>query len=497
MKKRLCLMICLILFCSPVHASETYDLTYAYEDGLARVVTDLKWGLIDKAGKEVLSPSWDYIGSTSCGLRLVMKNQLFGYMNTENKLIIDPVYTQAEPFANDLACVKDSEGKWGFIDKSGKIIIPFVYEQANSFSDDLALVKKDGLYGYINKENQTIIPFTYEEAYPFSEGLACVMTEGFYGYIDKGGKAVTPNYFTLAFDFCEGGAVVKTEAGYGLIDSSGVYLLTPTWSHLSPYLQEGLLKATKNGKTALIDTNGNMRTDYLYNEIGPLAEGLMPASKDGKYGYIDKDGKTMITHEWDYAGMFSEGFAVVAKDGLYGYIDVAGNLVTKLMYQDAITVREGFASAQTEDGKWAFLSTNFEPLANDEEALKNTLKLQIGNQMMEAGSKKIELEAAPILENGFTMLPIRAVIETMGGTVNWNDTEQKITLRQNGHIVVLRLNEGGAFVDGHMTLLDAPPCIKNERTMVPLRFVLEAFNCTVDWNEKTQEILINYPNESN
>ncbi len=496
MKKLFLLIICLFLFCTQASANEAYDLTYAYENGLARVVTDLKWGLIDKAGKEVLTPSWDYIGTSACGLRLVMKNQLCGYINEENKSVIDPVYAQAEPFANDLACVKNIEGKWGFIDKTGKTVIPFTYEQANSFSDSLALVKKDGLYGYIDSKNQTIIPFVYEEAYPFSEGLACVMTDELYGYIDKSGNQVTPAKFTLAFDFCEGGAVVKTETGYGLIDSSGVYLLTPTWEHLSPYLQEGFLKANKAGKTALIDTNGRMRTEYLYDDIGSLAEGLMPASLNGKYGYIDKDGKTVIPHEWDFAGAFCEGFAPVAKEGLYGYIDAQGKLVTKLMYADAITVKEGFASVQTEDGKWMFLSTDFEPIT-EEESPEAILQLQIGNPMMMAGNKKIELEAAPVLENGFTMLPIRAVIEALGGTVNWNPEQQKITLSHHGHIVVLRLNESGAFIDGHMTLLDAPPFIQNERTLVPLRFVLEAFSCTVDWNDQTQEILITYPDESN
>ena len=496
MKKLFFLIICLFLFCQHASANEAYDLTYAYENGIARVVTNLKWGLIDETGKEVLSPSWDYIGTSSCGLRLVMKNQLFGYMNEENKPLINPVYAQAEPFANDLACVKNSEGKWGFIDKTGKTVIPFEYEQANSFSNSLALVKKDGFYGYIDNKNQTMIPFVYEEAYPFSEGLACVMTDGLYGYIDTSGNQVTPAKFMLAFDFCEGGAVVKTETGYGLIDSSGVYLLTPTWEHLSPNLQEGLLKAKKGGKTALIDTNGNKRTEYLYDEIGTLAEGLMPASQNGKYGYIDKDGKTVIDHEFDFAGAFSEGFAPIAKEGLYGYINAQGELVTKLMYMDAVTVKEGFASVQTEDGKWKFLGTNFEPI-NEEENAEIKLQLQIGNPMMVQGNKKIELEAAPVLENGFTMLPIRAVIEAIGGTVNWNAEQQKITLTHHGHIVVLRLNESGAFVDGRMTLLDAPPFIQNERTLVPLRFVLEAFFCTVDWNDQTQEILITYSGESN
>jgi len=489
MKKCIALIFCFLFLLMPVHAEEGYDLIYPYENEVARVVRDQKWGLINESGEEVLTPSWSYIGELCDGLRLVMKNTLFGYIDVQNKTVITPSYPQAEPFGEGVACVKNEEGLWGFIDRAGNTVIPFTYELANSFSDSLALVKQDGLYGYINAQNELMVPCIYEEAYPFSEGLACVKADGLYGYIDNSGSFIIAPQFSLAFDFAEGGAVVKTDTGYGLIDSSGTFLIAPSVEHASPFLEGGLLKVKKGSKMALMDTLSTLRTDYLYEDIGTFGEGLFPAKVNGAYGYINGEGKTVIPHEWDTAGAFSEGLAPVSKCGFYGYINQDGQPVTEFIYADALTVKNGLGAMQTLDGKWTFISVSADSAPVKTESTQMLL-LQIGNPHLMIQDTKIELEAPPVLENGYTLLPIRAVIEALGGTVGWNEQEEKISLSLKNDSVVLRLGEKGAVVNGKMTLMDIAPTIVNGRTMVPLRFILESFNCTINWNSGTQEILI-------
>ncbi|MBR6728809.1 MAG: WG repeat-containing protein [Clostridia bacterium] len=502
MKKILAFLLITAMLCTPVVASEEesagYDLLFPYENGVARAVTDEKWGLIDAEGNELLAPTWDYIEGLQENRRLVTKNLAYGFIDENHKTVIEPLYTQASGFSEGLACVRNSEGKWGYIAPNGTVAIPFIYDEANSFSDSLALIKKEGLYGYIDKDNNPAIPCQYQEAYPFSEKLACVAKDGLYGYIDIKGEVVIPCNYSLAFDFAEGAAVIQTETGYGLIDSTGSFLIKPTWEYLSSRVQDGLLIAQKNGRLGLIDTNDNARTAFIYEEIGAFSEGLAPACTEDGYGYIDTNGQTVIDHSFDAAKPFSEGYAAVKENELFGYIDSSGELVADFIFQDAGLVCEGKAPVQNSEGKWLFVNPeqiSTPPKADEPlEVLEdNTLCLQIGSSVLQDGAREMTLEAAPILENGVTMLPIRAVIEAIGGIVNWEPEEKKISLFHGTHAVVLRLDEGGAFVDGRFTLLAAKPLLKNNRTLIPLRFVLEAFDCSVRWEPESQKIYIQYP----
>ena len=118
--------------------------------------------------------------------------------------------------------------------------------------------------------------------------------------------------------------------------------------------------------------------------------------------------------------------------------------------------------------------------------------LEIGQNVMKTDRGDVELEAAPAIYEGRTLLPIRAVIEAIGGTVAWDGKEQKITLTRNGHLVILQINKTAAFLDGRITLLDAVPIIENNRTLSPLRFAAEALGCEVVWQEKNSQIYIYY-----
>jgi hypothetical protein len=97
---------------------------------------------------------------------------------------------------------------------------------------------------------------------------------------------------------------------------------------------------------------------------------------------------------------------------------------------------------------------------------------------------------APIVINGRTMVPIRAVIEAMSGTVGWDAGTQKITLAAGGYTVEMWLNRKDLIVDGAPKEMDIAPSTVNDRTIVPVRFAAENVGCVVDWIASTQEIVV-------
>ena len=100
----------------------------------------------------------------------------------------------------------------------------------------------------------------------------------------------------------------------------------------------------------------------------------------------------------------------------------------------------------------------------------------------------------PILEtvngNTYTLIPIRAVSEALDADVSWDGDTQAVTIEKDGHEMILVLDSDTALFDGEEVELDIPAMLKNNRTMVPLRFVMEAFDVSVDWDGDTRTVVI-------
>ncbi|MBQ9914948.1 MAG: copper amine oxidase N-terminal domain-containing protein, partial [Clostridia bacterium] len=123
---------------------------------------------------------------------------------------------------------------------------------------------------------------------------------------------------------------------------------------------------------------------------------------------------------------------------------------------------------------------------------ENTLILHIGDQKMYHNGELIELDVAPALIDGFTMLPIRKVTEAIGGQVDWEASERKITVSRDSRSAVMFVEQTAAFVNGRVEILEKPPIIRDDRTLVPLRFAAESIGCNVEWKGENQEIVITY-----
>ena len=107
--------------------------------------------------------------------------------------------------------------------------------------------------------------------------------------------------------------------------------------------------------------------------------------------------------------------------------------------------------------------------------------------------KKVETDVNPIIEEGRTLVPYRALLESMGGKVSWEPEARMATAVLGSRKVQVTIDNLTGFVNGITRGMDVPPRIINSRTMIPLRFVLENLNCTVDWDQQTRTVLINSP----
>lgn len=127
---------------------------------------------------------------------------------------------------------------------------------------------------------------------------------------------------------------------------------------------------------------------------------------------------------------------------------------------------------------------------------KGQIILTIGNPWMTVNGALREVDSgrgtAPILKDSRTLLPIRSIIEAMGGSVEWDNSERKITLYVKQQIIQLWLEDKTAKINGTPYEMDVPAQSINDRTFIPLRFVAENLGCNVLWEASTQTIKVEY-----
>lgn len=107
------------------------------------------------------------------------------------------------------------------------------------------------------------------------------------------------------------------------------------------------------------------------------------------------------------------------------------------------------------------------------------------------GAPKTLVTAPYIKGTGFTMLPVRALGESLGLTANWNNATKTATFASEGKVAVVKIGESTITVNGMKLALNAPAEIKDGSTMIELRSLANAFEVTLDWDNATKTVTVN------
>ena len=120
----------------------------------------------------------------------------------------------------------------------------------------------------------------------------------------------------------------------------------------------------------------------------------------------------------------------------------------------------------------------------------NEIILTIGSRKISVFGREIKNDVAPKIVNDRTMLPIRIVAESLGGTVTWNGELQRVTIQKGADVILITIGADTAYVNGTAVKLDAAAFVENGRTYLPLRFVSETLGAQVAWNEAEKTVTI-------
>ena len=122
------------------------------------------------------------------------------------------------------------------------------------------------------------------------------------------------------------------------------------------------------------------------------------------------------------------------------------------------------------------------------------VSLQINDAIMKVNGVEKEIDVGrgtkPIVNNGRTLVPIRAIIEEFDGIVSWDGITKTVKLTMADDVITLVINNKTAYLNNTSYTLDVAPAVINGRTMLPIRFIAEGFNLGVSWEGDTQTVTI-------
>ncbi len=201
-----------------------------------------------------------------------------------------------------------------------------------------------------------------------------------------------------------------------------------------------------------------------------------------------QDGMTVTEPEFSFTGKTDPGCTItvngkpvsVGSDGSFNsslYLSEGSNTIT--------VISTSKYNVTTKITKTIYLKTT------------TVIILQIGKSTFTVNGSERTLDSPPIIKNGRTLLPIRAIIESLGGSIDWDNDQRKVTITLKNTTIELWIGKNIAKVNGVNTPIDTSnskvvPEIINGRTMLPLRFVAENIGAEVNWDGATKTVTITY-----
>lgn len=414
--------------------------------------------LIDDKGI-VLPPSermFDYVGEG--GYIEYGTYDSSGVMDIEGKTII-PEYSYNVMYmldADHYLCVEKSDDtdwnnyKWGIVDAEGNIIVPY---------GEYPVYYYNGTINVYNDEyKQALIDYDGNILVGFDEGADMIFT------------LPAKDRYIIKFE---------NDDKFYLRHIDGTIIAS--FDYQPYYRPTNCLEVSKydmDTDTAhywYYDLDGNLIKEQDNNPLPDLnfvvnnEKYFMATDENYKFYVSDREDNVIYTNpDLNVFDVFADKF-VYAYDSSYEKVtllDIEGNTVIPFGQYDKISYCEEL----------------------DIYAFEKDGKVSVGRitpiTVMVDGAK-LEFDQNPVAINGRTLLPLRAVFDALGASVDWDQATQTVTSRRGDIEVKVTIGSDKMYVNGVEKILDVPAQALNNRSLVPVRAVGEAFECNVGWDGAT------------
>ena len=118
------------------------------------------------------------------------------------------------------------------------------------------------------------------------------------------------------------------------------------------------------------------------------------------------------------------------------------------------------------------------------------IKMKINDVNYSINGEAKKMDAKPFIKNDRTLVPLRFIVEAIGGEVNWDNDNRLVTVNSKGKTIELPIDSKTIKIDGKDVNIDQAAIIKGDRTFVPIRFIAENLDMVVNYINDTRVIEI-------
>ena len=477
--------------------TETYLIAAKEVDGVKL------YGLVDYSGNELTEFAYKYMdfqtptlakaqrGDEEClvstngtklaydsasvdedGLIQVGIKGCFGYINSNFEVVIPTIFQSINKFYGRSYTTAVHEGKNVIIDKIGNIIAAPENSDVYFYNSYIEVINKttntSAIYDFSGNIIKTldVNPICHNGCFYTKDNENVVLYNASGEEIIKGTVKTNQNYFdfpiSAVFDkwsykgdddymilhTVQGTALVDTETGR-IIFNDAADKIGVNSSHNQYMIKSGKSLTVKR----LSDNETLINLTNLYEEIQPFIYGIAKAKTENGYNFITAAGEKIFKYDLNDA-------------------DVNDGGVFSIMLRATRLNTDGADCPYWERGSWAITRLTEPPIC------------------VKLNGEYLSLDVNPKIINGRTLVPVRAIFESLGAKILWDDVTQTVTALQGNTVISLSVNSSLMYINGESIPLDVAAAEYDDRVLVPVRAIAEALNCTVDWNDITNTVVI-------
>ncbi|MFK7933762.1 MAG: WG repeat-containing protein, partial [Saprospiraceae bacterium] len=324
------------------------------------VCDDCEWGYIDTAGQIAVQPNYTFARDFTNEVGIVECKGKKGMINLSGETLIPCDYDGIdflENTDNQIVKVFVEQPKYGLIDTLGQLTVSATYDEVGSFSEGRLAVRRNNLWGFVDANGLEVIPCRFRQVNNFSESKASVKLGRKWGFIDKQGELEIAAEYNRAGNFHNGLAWIYTGGDYGYLNQTGEFVIPAELDKAFDF-NNGIARVAVDGEYGLIDTTGSYILRPKYSNIDPFDENGLAIVRYGnnriQYGIIDQNGRQLNDKNYRSVKPFKEGFSAVKYKDDYGFINTFGKLVIPAEYSKVADFQEDRVAVQ-QNGQCGYL----------------------------------------------------------------------------------------------------------------------------------------------
>lgn len=307
------------------------------------VKIDKKWGLMDSDGKIVLDPVYDAIGEfKSYGYAVMQRKGGVGLLGRNGRELLPPSYEDLKVLTPGMIAVLSS-GRWQVIDLYGNVLIEPGYDQLRVLEDGHLAFQRNRKWGLVNSKGQTILPPLYDAIEPEENGFFHVWQNDQIGLVDYEGLILLePQYDEIRIhSSCL--FFVKKNNLWGLSNGYANRMVTPAFTQYN-LISEQFIRFFNDGKSYLysIDIH-RMCAQGQYDNFYIFADDLVLCKRNRLLGLLNQDGELILKPRYREIQRFGPTTFRVNLEGRWGLVGYGDSLVLDFQYEYIAPLKDGLS----------------------------------------------------------------------------------------------------------------------------------------------------------